>query len=139
MKKSFKDVPSPLFTFVNGEEDADDGDVEDHPFSPFWEWILFGTEEKEEDDGRGENQLVNPSSDDEGEYPLDYTGGLPNFKLRQPIGTHTSASRGVRMASRNKVYSYPYPDTDGLQLDGDESELVAVAREGTTNAVLTQY
>ena len=131
MKKSFKDVPSPLFTFVNGEEDADDGDVEDHPFSPFWEWILFGTEEEEKDDGRGENQLVIPSGDDEGEYPSDYTGGSSNFEFRQPIGTPTSASRGVRMANRNKVYSYPYPDTDGLQLDGDESELVAVAREGT--------
>ena len=49
MKKSFRDVPSPLFTFVNGEEDADDGDVEDHPFSAFLEWILFGTEEKEDE------------------------------------------------------------------------------------------
>ena len=49
-KKSFSEVPSPLFSFLNGEEDVDDDDVEDQPFSSFWEWILFGTEEKEKDD-----------------------------------------------------------------------------------------
>ena len=49
MKKDFSEVPSPLFTFVNGEKDDDDGDVDDQPFSPFWEWILFGTKDEDYD------------------------------------------------------------------------------------------
>ena len=114
MKKSFNEVPSPLFSFVNGEEDDDDGDVDDQPFSPFWEWILFGTEDQDDVDdyggiasrGEGENQLAIPIGDGEASV-LEY---------RQP----TSTAYESTFANRIKVH----PFSDSAANDQGELELV---------------
>ena len=58
MGKKFSEVPPPLFSFLNGEDDEIDSETENHSFSRFWEWVLFGdvyTKEKDYNEKKEEN------------------------------------------------------------------------------------